>query len=406
MREVVITGVGASSPVGNSLDEARAAYLAGKAVYTLDDAGTGTGSRARVSARVTEDVTAGLDRATARMTDRCTHFALRSAERALADAGWTEGGYDPVRVGTFLGCGSGSMESYFDAHGQMILKNSVPATAILRSLPNAPASYVAMTHGFRGECATFAVACSSAAMAIGAAYRAIRYGELDAAIAGGVETPLPETSVRAWEGMRVMARVDPANPGGACRPYSKDRTGIVLGEGGAMFMIEAAEHARARGARILATIRGYGTSSDASHITLPQKDGQVAAMRAAMADAGVRPGDIQYINAHGTATEAGDAIETKSVREAFGASADSVPMSATKSIHGHLLGASGAIEMLAVLVALRDGILAPTINLEVPDPECDLDYVANVARQGVDVRVVMTNSFAFGGSNASMILAK
>lgn len=404
MREVVITGVGATSPVGNSLDEALATFLAGKAVYRLDD--PGSGNRARAIARVTEDVTGGLDRATVRMTDRTTHFALKSAQRALDDAGWSKDLYDLARVGTFVGCGSGSMESYFDAHGQMLTKNNLPATSILRSLPNAPAAYVAMTHGFRGECATYAVACSSAAMALGNAFKAIRYGELDAALAGGTEAPLPETSVRAWEAMRVMARVDPENPGAACRPYAKDRTGIVLGEGAAMFMLEAAEHARARGARILATILGYGTSSDASHITLPQQEGQVAAMRAAFASAGVQPGDLQYINAHGTATEQGDAIETRSVREAFGSAADSVPMSATKSIHGHLLGASGAVEMLAVLVALRDGILAPTINLEIPDPECDLDYVPNVARQGVDARIVMTNSFAFGGSNASMILAR
>ncbi len=404
MREVVITGVGAASPVGNTLDEARDTYLAGRAVYTLDD--PGTSSRVRVSARVREDLTAGLPTSTVKLADRCALLALQSSIRAMTDAGYLDGGYDDTRFGTFLGCGSGSLETMYALHESLLLRNAMSATSLVKVLPNAPASHVSMRFGLRGECLTFAIACASSAVALGSAYKAIRYGELDYAIAGGVETPFSEASIRAWEAMRVMARNDPEKPGASCRPYSKDRTGIVLGEGGAMFVLESAESAKARGAHVYATIAGYGASGDASHITLPQQAGQVAAMRNALRDASMTPADIDYINAHGTATEQGDLIETRSMRETFGAEADATPMSATKSIHGHLLGGSGAIEMLAVLVALRDGLLPPTINLDTPDPECDLDYVANVARQGVDVRAVMTNSFAFGGSNASMILRR
>jgi 3-oxoacyl-(acyl-carrier-protein) synthase len=206
--------------------------------------------------------------------------------------------------------------------------------------------------------------------------------------------------------MRILARVDPAQPAASCRPFSKGRSGIVLGEGAVLFILEAEEQARARGARILATIAGYGASADAAHITLPSQEGQSAAMRNALQDAGLQASDIHYINAHGTATEQGDTIETRSVREVFGTHADAIPMSSTKSFHGHLLGGSAAIELLAVIVALNDGVLAPTLNFEAPDPTCDLDYVPNAARVGVTVRAAMNNNFAFGGSNASMILTR
>jgi len=402
MRNVVITGVGIETPMGSTLDEVRECYLRGQSVVTSFP--IGTSDKPRAASWIQRDVNAGLPTSLVKMIDRSVVLALHASDRVMADAGLVAGSFDPYRIGVQIGCGVGGVESMYTTHQNLALKDHMGPFAILKQLPNAPGSHISIRHGIKGETTVHTVACASAASALGGAFRMIRHGYLDMCIAGGSEAPLGESLVRAWEAMRVLARVDPEAPQATCRPFSKNRTGVVLGEGAALYMLESEEHAKARGARIYATIAGYGAAADASHITLPDQAGQVAAMKAVLADAKMSPDDIGYVNAHGTATMQGDLIETRSTREIFGSRADQVPISSTKSFHGHLLGGSGSIEMLSLLVALKDGVLAPTVNLDEPDPECDLDYVANQARSGVKIRAAMNNSFAFGGSNSCMIL--
>ena len=404
MRSVVITGVGLVTPMGSTLDEVRGRYLRAEGVVRSFPGGFD--GKPRAAGFLDGDQTEGFGGNVVKIADRSVLLGLKASDAAMADAGLAAGTFDPFRMGTFIGNGCGPTVSNHAVHETLFLKDHVGPMAVLRELPNAAAGHVSMRHGIKGECALHSVACASAGAAVGHALRMIRHGYLDMAIAGGAEAPLGESTYRGWEAMRILARVDPANAAQSCRPFSKSRTGIVLGEGAVLFVLEAEEAARSRGARIYARVAGYGASADASHITLPSQEGQSAAMRNALVDAGMQATDIQYINAHGTATEQGDIIETRSVREVFGSHADSVPMSSTKSFHGHLLGGSAAVELLAVLVALNYGVLAPTLNLDTPDPSCDLDYVPNVARTGVTVKAAMNNNFAFGGSNASMILAR
>jgi 3-oxoacyl-[acyl-carrier-protein] synthase II len=402
MRRVAVTGVGLQTPLGNTLDEVKERFLRGESA--VRPAPGGTPERPRVASFLDGDLADGFPGSLVKIADRSTLMSLRATDALMQDARLEPGGFDPKRIGTFVGMGLGASDSMYTSHESLFRKDHLSPMTVLRMLPNGPAANISMRYGLKGECATHSVACASAGAAIGHAFRSIRHGYLDMAVAGGVEAPLGESSVRAWEAMRIMARIDPANPAASCRPFSKNRSGIVLGEGAVFYLLEDEAHARARGATIYAVIAGYGLSADASHITLPSQEGQMASMHDALQEAGMVPADIGYINAHGTATGQGDAIETRSVRAIFGARADQTPMSSTKSFHGHLLGGSAAIEMLATLVALRDGVLAPTLNLDEPDPECDLDYVANAARRVEPLEAVMNNNFAFGGSNASLIL--
>ena len=240
-------------------------------------------------------------------------------------------------------------------------------------------------------------------MAIGEAARRIVSGDVDVMIAGGTEAPLTYGTLTAWDALKTLATADPQDPAASCKPFAKDRTGLVLGEGAAVVILEEWQRARARGVRIHAELVGYGLCTDASHITRPTVEGQAAAMRRALQSAAMQPEDIGYINAHGTATLANDAVETAAIKKVFDAHAYRVPVSSTKSMHGHLLGAAGALEFSAAVLALERQIIPPTINLHVPDPECDLDYVPGKARTGVELVAVMSNSFAFGGTNAVLI---
>ena len=401
---VVVTGAGLCSPLGRTLDDARAVFAGGRSVVRI--APNSTEKRLRVAAFLDEDLAAGLSPGLVKTADRMALMALHASDRAMADAGLAGGAFDPWRAGTFIGTGSGSIDSIYHATASLIAKDTMPALTLLKVLPNGAASLVSMRHGLKGECSTMSVACASAAHAFGTALRLIRHGYLDLALVGGTEAPLVDSSFRAWEALRVLAHADPQDPSRTCRPFALGRGGVVLGEGAAMYVLESAAHARARGARVHATLAGFGSAADASHLTLSQSDGQVAAMRAALADAGLAPADIGYINAQGTGTPHGDETETRSVHEVFGARAAQTPISGTKSFHGHLLGASGAIELAAALIALRDGLLPPTLHLDAPDPACDLDYIPHQARQVAPPRAVMKNSFAFGGSNASLILTR
>jgi 3-oxoacyl-[acyl-carrier-protein] synthase II len=269
---------------------------------------------------------------------------------------------------------------------------------------NAAASWIAIEHDLRGPNLTYSTACSSSAVAIGEAWLRIAGGTLDQAIAGGAEAPLSLGSLKAWEALHTLATVDTAEPYASCKPFSKNRTGMVLGEGSAMLMLEAWDVALARGARIQGEIIGYGLTTDTSHITKPTVEGQAAAMQAALRSAAISASAIDVINAHGTGTLANDSVETAAIKAVFGESARAIAVSATKAMHGHLLGAAGALECVLSLLAMQHRVALPTMHLSVPDPECDLDYVANVARDNLAVRTMLSNSFAFGGTNAVLAL--
>jgi 3-oxoacyl-[acyl-carrier-protein] synthase II len=400
-RKVVITGVGLLTPLGISLDALARAFAGAQSAIWLEPGA----KQPRVAARVAADLDAPFTRQQLGLYDRGSKMTMLAGAAAFADAGLAPGAYDPARSGVFLGSGCGPSHSYYETYRSIIMDDHCKGLGLLRCLTHAPAGHLSMEWDVRGACQTYAIACASSTVAIGEALRAIRHGYLDMAIAGGAETPLGEGVVRAWEAMRLLARPDAEQPHASCRPFSRNRGGVVLGEGAAFYILEAEEAARARGATIHARLLGYGTSADAQHITSPSAQGQAAAMGNGLADAGLAPADIGYLNAHGTATKVGDAMEACSIGMTFGKHTTSLPISSTKSMHGHLLGASGAVELSAAIIALRQGLIPPTANLDQPDEELALDFVPNHARTGARIGAAMSNTFAFGGTNACLVLA-
>jgi 3-oxoacyl-[acyl-carrier-protein] synthase II len=270
-------------------------------------------------------------------------------------------------------------------------------------MTNAPAAWIGLEHGLSGPNLTYATACSSSAVALGEAARRIQCGDADIMIAGGAEAPLTFGVLLAWDALRVLAVVDPVDPACSCRPFAANRSGLVLGEGSAFFVLEQWEHAQARGAAIHAELSGYGLATDVGHITRPSVEGQALAMRAALRTANIDPDQVDYINAHGTGTVQNDSTETAAIKAVFGQRAYSLPVSSTKSMHGHLLGAAGALEFMIAVAAMQRGVLPPTMHLGQADAACDLDYVPGKARSGVMLNTVMSNSFAFGGTNAVLV---
>jgi len=271
---------------------------------------------------------------------------------------------------------------------------------------NAPAAWIGQDHGLAGPNLTYSTACSSSAVAIGEAARRVASGEVDVMLAGGAEAPLTLGTLKAWEALRTLASEDPDDPGASCRPFSKDRGGLVLGEGAAIVVLESWDRAMSRGAPILAEAVGYGLYTDHEHITRPSVAGQAEAIRRALGDGSLDARDVAYINAHGTGTLANDGVETQAIKEVFGDRAHAIPVSSTKSMHGHLLGAAGALEYVASVMALSRRTLPPTMNLRVPDPECDLDYVPGRARAAGEAPVALSNSFAFGGTNVVLAVRR
>jgi nodulation protein E len=328
------------------------------------------------------------------LLDRFAQFALVAAREAVRDAGieFTPALRDSAAVVT--GCCLGGQTAE-DAEFETLYRqgrNRVHPLTIPRTMANAGASMLSMEFGLRGPAFTISTACSSSSHAIGLAFQMVRSGAVELALAGGSEAPFSYGLLKAWEAMRVIST-------DTCRPFSRDRRGMILGEGAAMLVLEPYDAARARGARILGELVGFGMSSDAHHITQPSADGAALAVSAALRDAGLPPDAIGYINAHGTGTPGNDATETRAIRQVFGAHADRLAVSSTKSLHGHALGAAGALEAAATLLALRDGIIPPTANFTERDPECDLDVVPNASRP-LRVEFALSNSFAFGGLNA------
>ena len=388
---VAITGLGIVSPFGRgkaaALESLRSARSGVRTITSID----ASALNCRIAGEVPAEAHEGLHRG----HDRFTRFALIAAEEAAAQAG--ELGLDPERVGVLIGTGMGGCETLDNAYRRLYAENArIAPMSIPLSMYNAASSAVSAKLGAKGVSYSVVSACASSTHAIGLAAQAIRAGQADAVLAGGSDAPLTAGIVRAWEALRVLA-IDNEHPEEACRPFSADRKGLVLAEGAAVLVLESYENAIRRGAEILGELAGFGATSDAGHLTDPSADGAARAMRLALRDAGLEPADVGYINAHGTGTRANDATETAAIHAAFGNAVP--PVSSTKSLHGHAMGASGAIEIVSSLLALRDGFLPPTINLTTPDPDCDLDYVPNEPR---DARVTafLSNSFGFGGMNA------
>ncbi len=408
-RRVVVTGMGCVSPLGNSVKTTWESIIAGKSgvgPITLFDT---DGFKTRIGGEVKNfDPEASLGRKMARRTDRFTQFALEASSQALEQSKLeiTDGNRD--RVGVVIGTGIGGVstvlagtERYLEKGPRWVNPHMVPMM-----LPDSSSGYIAIKFGLRGPNMAIVTACASGANAIGEAAEMIRRGVADAMVAGGAEAAIVPV---ALAGFNVMDAVSKRNddPEGASRPFDLDRDGFVIGEGGATLILESFEHAHARGATILAGLQGYSATNDAFHVTAPAPSGAGAAMcmDLALKNADVEPKKIDYINAHGTSTPLNDPSETAAIKEVFGELAYKIPISSTKSMTGHLLGAAGAIEAIFSIKAMEEGVIPPTINQETPDPACDLDYVPNKARKG-EVRMVMTNSFGFGGHNACLVLSK
>ena len=406
MRRVAVTGLGVVSPLGASVAEVYANAAAGRSGIHLLDVAFAQRLNAPLAATALFDGAAHFEPPRLRMLDRSSQFALVAARQALADAHCDRSALDPSRAGSFVGTGMGGSQSNDDGYQTLYAEGSdrIKPFTVLMGMHNASAAWIAIDHALRGPSLTYSTACSSSAVAIGEAWLRVAGGSLDLAIAGGTEAPLSFGSMKAWEALHTLAAVDASDPSASCKPFSKDRSGMVLGEGAAMLVLEPWDRALARGATIHGELLGYGLSTDIGHITRPSIEGQAAAMRAALQSASLEPVAIDAINAHGTGTAANDAVETAAIKAVFGARAAAIPVSATKAMHGHLLGASGALECVLSLLAMQHAVALPTLHLVTPDPDCDLDYVPNVARAGVAARTMLSNSFAFGGTNAVLVL--
>lgn len=395
MHRVVITGTGVISALGNDTESFWQALLAGISaigeIRSIDPAQIRFKHAAEIRNYVPEDHFSAKD---VSFMDRFAQFAVLAAREAIAEAGieWTSELRETAAVitGSCLGGRSVEETGYYELFHNG--RSRVHPLTIPLSMNNAGASHICMQFGLEGPAYTVSTACASSTHAIGQAFWMVRSGAAPVAITGGSEAPFFLGSLKAWEAMRVISK-------DTCRPFSAERTGMVLGEGAAMLVLERLDDALARGARPLAEIVGFGMSADACHITQPVATGAVRAMRGALRDSGLAPEQVGYVNAHGTATETNDRIETAAIRCTFGAHADKLAVSSTKSMHGHALGAAGALEAVASILGLKHGMLPPTANFLTPDPTCDLDVIPNEAR-AASVEACLSNSFAFGGLNA------
>jgi 3-oxoacyl-[acyl-carrier-protein] synthase II len=407
-RRVVVTGLGCVTPLGNDAESTWQALLRGESGVGALEGEEFAPLPARIAGMVKGEVDAGdVDFKERRRLDRVILFALAAAREAMADSGLA-GSYAPERVGVAVGSAIGGLGTLLANHVAFISggPRRVSPFAIPMALANMPGAYVAIKHGLRGQNFAHVSACASGAHAIGEAARAIERGDADAVLAGGAEATTVPFVIAAFANMQALSRRND-EPQRASRPFDQGRDGFVMGEGAGVLVLETEEGARARGATIRAQLLGYGASADAQHIAAPDDEGTGAraCLERALRDAGLAPGDVHYVNAHATSTPAGDKSEARAIRAVFGPHADALPVSSTKSMTGHLLGAAGAVEALFCVRALETGMVPPTINLDRPDPECALDHVAGKAR-ALKLRVAVSNAFGFGGTNSSLVLAR
>ncbi|MBC9245768.1 beta-ketoacyl-[acyl-carrier-protein] synthase family protein [Paracoccus sp. 11-3] len=401
MRRVVITGMGTINALGHDVASTLEAFGEGRCGISQLDFRDVDRLSIQIGAQVhnwrAEDY---FNRQQILLYDKFTQFTLLAAKQAVTQSGLNFEGVLGLSSGVVLGTAAGGLNTWDENYRTVYEegKNRVHPFVVPKLMNNAAASHVSMEYGLRGPAFTVATACASSNHAMGLAFQMVRSGAAKVMLTGGSEAMLCFGGVKAWEGLRVMSK-------DACRPFSANRNGMVQGEGAGVFVFEDYENARARGADILAEVVGFAMSSDAQDIVMPSAQGAERAIRGAMQDAGLNPEDIDYINAHGTGTAANDKTECAAVAHAFGHHADKLMMSSTKAMHGHIIGGTGAVELLACIMALRDGVIAPTIGYEEQDPECALDVVPNEARDA-KVDAVLSNAFAFGGLNAVIALRR
>jgi len=407
MRRVAITGLGVVSPVGSQAAAFFDALLSMRSGIRLTQVNFPTGPEPVLMGNIDFHPEEHFAKAKLLTLDRVSQFALVAAREAMAQAGLDSDltGLQAERFGVLVGTGSGgasSLEAAYYALLEQKVARLRPMTVVL-AMHNATAAHLSMEFGLKGPSSTVSNACASSATAMGEAFRQIRHGYADAMLVGGSDALLTRGTIKAWQAMHTLAKPHADGAQTSCRPFSKDRSGLVLSEGSAMLVLEDWDTAKRRGANILAELAGYASTTDAHHLTQPEAHGQAAAMSLALKDAGLNAADIGYLNAHGTATDVGDVVETDAIKRVFADDVNRLPISSTKAVHGHAMGAAGAMEFAASVMSLRSGQLAPTAFLQTPDERCDLDYIPLEARRVKSLRAVMSNSFAFGGSNAVLV---
>lgn len=408
---MVVTGIGLVTPQGDRAAPVFERLYAGETAVGFRRYGSGSSTFEAPVAEPRWDPDAVPMPLARRLTDPVAHMAYAAASQALSQSGLSDTPQLLARAGIYMGCslgGARSNEEGISEHLALVAggRGRIRPANVARVMANAPAAHISMGFGIRGPAHTYSVACASSAAAVGEAFRAVRDGYLDCAVAGGSEAMLTAATLANWHALGVLAKPHPDGEGAAVRPFDRARTGFAVGEGAAILVLEAHEAARARGATPIGEIVGYGASSDAFDLTEPAAEGQAEAMRAALRDAGVDGAAVGYVNAHGTATSVGDRVEIRAMREVFGAHADRLAVSSTKSMHGHLVGAAGALELAITLLGLAEGRVPPTANLTDPDPECDLDCVPLRGREVPDLEYALSNSFAFGGANVALLVRR
>ncbi|MGO0122174.1 beta-ketoacyl-ACP synthase II [Desulfothermobacter acidiphilus] len=406
---VVVTGLGILTPIGIGKEAFWQALIEGRSGVRRITHFDPSSYRTQIAAEVRDfDPTSYLDKREARHLDRYAQFALAAAGMALKDAALEPGCLDADQVGVILGCGVGGIYT-LEEQAQVLFQRGpgrVSPFFVPMMIANMAAGQIAITYRFYGPNSTVVTACASSNHAIGEAFRVLQRGEAQVMLTGGTEAAITPLAIAGFCSMRAMSTRN-EDPERASRPFDATRDGFVIGEGAAVLVLERLEHAQARGARIYAEVVGYGQSCDGYHMTAPDPEGEGAAkaMRRALADAGLEPEQVSYINAHGTSTPLNDKVETLAIKKVFGAGAYRLPVSSTKSMTGHMLGAAGGVEAAACVLSITHGVIPPTINYEHPDPECDLDYVPNQARVA-PVEVALSNGFGFGGHNATLIFKR
>lgn len=407
-RRTFITGVGVVSPHGDNLDEVFDRVFAGESSVRKVPIEANGLSCDMLLSPVDFEPGPLIPKLSGRFMARATQMAVVAAHHALERSGLLVSGAGPAEAGIYMGCGLGGSDE-LQAHYERYLADPpkrLRAASTPMIMASGPASHISMQYGITGPTMTYSIACVSSAVAIGEAFRAIRHGYIDTALAGGAEAQLNTGALAGWRELSVLASEHATGAEASSRPFDAQRTGLVLGEGSVVLVLESEDSARARGVELLAEIVGFGVSSDAYNLTEPSPDGQTRAMRLALEDASVAGESIGYVNAHATGTLRGDRVEAQAIRTTFGSHSDKLAVSSTKSVHGHLIGAASALETALTVRTLQTGRIAPTANLTDPDPECDLDCVPLVGREAPGLEYALTNSFAFGGSNATLVLRK
>lgn len=406
VRRVAVTGLGVLSPLGNDPKTFFANLMAGKSGIKRMETDFVDNLDCKIAAYINDyEPLDHFVKNKAATMDRVTQFAVSASQQAINDAGLNLETENLERFGVYLGTGMGGAGSIEDGYVRLYKEEArrLKPFTVLMAMNNAASAQVGLDFGLTGSNLTFCTACSSSTVAIGEAVRQIRHGYADVMLAGGSEALLTFGTIKAWEALRTLANEDEVNPSASCKPFSGNRSGLVLGEGAGMIILEDMDRAIARGAKIYAEVIGYGSSNDSTHITQPSVEGQSRAMKKALAEANISAEQLDYINAHGTGTKLNDITETNAIKQVCG---NKIPVSSTKSMHGHLMGAAGAVEFVACMMAIQEQSLPPTAHLVVPDPECDLDYVPNIGRKNVKVDIIMSNSFAFGGTSGVLIAKK